>query len=75
MVKRYNDIFGFWKRKEKTDIDRQFEYNTYIRAFLKIIRDRKFGCKGYDAFGPFKLFGGIAKGHPDEDDIKKQLSL
>ena len=68
-------IFGFWKKKGKTDIDRQFEYNTYIRAFLKIIRDRKFGCKGYDTFGPFKLFGGIAKGHPDEDDIKKQLSL
>ena len=35
MVKRYNDIFGFWKRKEKTDIDRQFEYNTYIRAIFE----------------------------------------
>ena len=31
----------------------------------------KFGCKGYDTFGPFKLVGGIAKGHPDEEDIKK----
>ena len=41
MVKRYNDIFGFWKKKEKTDIDRQFEYNTYIRAFVKIIREMK----------------------------------
>ena len=30
----------------------------------------KFGCKGYDTFGPFKLVGGIAKGHPDEEDIK-----
>ena len=30
----------------------------------------KFGCKGYDAFGPFKLVGGIAKGHPDDKDIQ-----
>ena len=30
----------------------------------------KFGCKGYDTFGPFKLVAGIAKGHPDEEDIK-----
>lgn len=29
-----------------------------------------FGCKGYDTFGPFKLVGGICKGHPDETDLK-----
>ena len=29
----------------------------------------KFSCKGYDTFGPFKLVGGIAKGHPDEKDL------
>ena len=29
----------------------------------------KYGCKGYDTFGPFKLMGGLAKGHPDEADI------
>ena len=29
----------------------------------------EFGCKGYDTFGPFKLVGGIAKGHPDEQDL------
>ena len=33
----------------------------------------KFGCKGYDTFGPFKLVGGIAKGHPDEEDIKNAV--
>ncbi len=32
----------------------------------------KFGCKGYDTFGPFKLVGGIAKDHPNEEDMKKQ---
>ena len=28
-----------------------------------------FSCKGYDTFGPFKLVGGIAKGHPNDKDI------
>ena len=29
----------------------------------------EFSCKGFDTFGPFKLVGGIAKGHPDEQDL------
>ena len=29
-----------------------------------------FGCKGYDTFGPFKLVGGIAKGHPNAQDLE-----
>ena len=35
----------------------------------------KFGCKGYDTFGPFKLVGGIAKGHPDGKDIKNAVEF
>ena len=30
-----------------------------------------FGCKGYDTFGPFRLVGGVAKGHPDGRDLDK----
>lgn len=30
----------------------------------------EFGCKGYDTFGPFKLVGGIAKGHPNARDLE-----
>lgn len=26
-------------------------------------------CKGFDTYGPFKLMGGIAKGHPDAKEI------
>ena len=26
-------------------------------------------CLGFDTFGPFKLVGGIAKGHPTEEEI------
>lgn len=29
----------------------------------------EFGCFGFNTFGPFKLIGGIAKGHPNTDDI------
>ena len=31
----------------------------------------KFGCRGYDTFGPFKLVGGIAKGRPDARDLER----
>ena len=32
-------------------------------------------CQGYDTFGPFKLVGGIAKGHPTEDEISGVVSF
>ena len=35
----------------------------------------KFGCKGYDTCEPFKLVGGIAKGHPDEKDLEAAVSF
>lgn len=34
-----------------------------------------YSCKGYDTFGPFKLVGGIAKGHPDERDLNGARSF
>ena len=30
----------------------------------------RFGCRGWDTFGPFRLVGGIAKGHPDQADLE-----
>lgn len=32
-----------------------------------------YGCLGFDTFGPFKLVGGIAKGHPTADEIDKAV--
>lgn len=29
----------------------------------------KYACRGYDTFGPFKLVGGLQKGHPTADEI------
>lgn len=34
-----------------------------------------FNCKGYDTYGPFKLVGGIAKGHPNQDDLKAAVEF
>lgn len=31
----------------------------------------EYSCRGFDTFGPFKLVGGISKGCPTEDDLKK----
>ncbi len=48
---------------------------TRAKAAAEIAKEKgcpvlgEFGCKGYDTFGPFKLVGGIAKGHPDEQDF------
>jgi hypothetical protein len=28
-----------------------------------------YGCRGFDAPGPLKLIGGIAKRYPDENDV------
>lgn len=47
----------------------------YTAAAAEAVADKKaeilgkFQCKGFDTFGPFKLIGGIAKNHPNEDDV------
>lgn len=34
-----------------------------------------YGCRGFDTFGPFKLIGGVAKGHPNDDDIAEAVKF
>lgn len=49
---------------------------TGAKALAELAREKdcpvlgEFSCKGYDTFGPFKLVGGIAKGHPDGRDLE-----
>ena len=53
--------------------------------FLKAIREiaakkkcREIGeyrCQGFDTFGPFKLVGGIAKGHPTESEMRAAVDF
>jgi flavodoxin len=35
----------------------------------------RYSCKGYDTFGPFKLIGGLAKGHPDDKDLENAVAF
>lgn len=51
------------------------EKQGYTQA-IRQVTDRKrsevlgeYGCLGFDTFGPFKLVGGIAKGHPDRTEL------
>lgn len=44
-------------------------------AFVRLLEKRgaavvgRHHCRGFDTFGPFKLVGGIAKGHPTAEEI------
>lgn len=54
---------------------------AYTRAAARIAIKRgcsvlgEYGCLGFDTFGPFKLIGGIAKGHPNADEISKAVEF
>ena len=55
--------------------------STGAKALAAIAAERncpllgEFGCKGYDTFGPFKLIGGIAKDHPNGQDLQNAKSF
>ena len=52
-----------------------------FNSIADIIKDKKcnevgrFQCKGFDTYGPFKLVGGIQKGHPDENELKEAVEF
>lgn len=35
----------------------------------------EYGCLGFNTFGPFKLVGGIAKNHPNANEISSAISF
>ena len=35
----------------------------------------KYGCKGYNTYGPWKIIGGMNKSHPDEDELAQVCSF
>ena len=57
------------------------EKKGYTKAIAEAVKKHnaeilgEFGCCGWDTFGPFKLIGGIAKGHPDKTDLDNVLSF
>jgi flavodoxin len=32
-------------------------------------------CKGFDTYGPFKLVGGLQKGHPTDEEIQEAVKF
>ena len=51
---------------------------TAIRQIAEQKKCRELGsyhCQGFDTFGPFRLVGGIAKGHPTEAEIAGAVSF
>lgn len=55
--------------------------NGYTTAITEAVKKHhakvlgEYGCFGFNTFGPFKLIGGIAKGHPDQTDMEGVLSF
>ena len=53
-------------------------YLNTIRAITEAKNSKELGayeCLGFDTFGPFKLVGGIAKGHPTDDEIEGAVAF
>ena len=61
-------VFGIFTCGNYSD-----KYAKEIKAIAEEKRCKwlgEYGCKGFDTFGPFKLVGGIQKGHPTEEEIQ-----
>ena len=54
---------------------------NYFTAIRRIAQDKHcielgpYRCRGFDTFGPFRLIGGIAKGHPTEKEIADAVAF
>ena len=56
-------------------LDRYFKCITDITEEKQCKELGRFQCKGFDTYGPFKLLGGIQKGHPDQQDISDAIDF
>ena len=54
---------------------------NFLIAVRRIAAQKKcreigfYHCQGFDTFGPFRLLGGIAKGHPTEEEIRGAVAF
>ena len=72
-------VFADAHLPERKDVFYIYTHGAPVGGFLKGIREiaekkhcRELGayhCLGFDTFGPFRLVGGIAKGHPTGKEI------
>ena len=53
----------------------------FLNSIKKVVQEKhcielgEYMCYGFDTFGPFKLIGGIKKGHPTEEEIKGAVTF
>ena len=53
----------------------------FLKAVRRITEQKncreagEYHCQGFDTFGPFRLVGGIAKGHPTEEETAGAVSF
>lgn len=62
-----------------------YTYGAKKEGYTKAIRETvqvhhakvagEYGCFGFNTFGPFKLIGGIAKGHPDAGELQAAVKF
>lgn len=62
-----------------------YTYGTEKKGYTKAITEAvkphnakilgEYGCFGFNTFGPFKLIGGMAKGHPNADEIENAVKF
>lgn len=62
-----------------------YTYGAKKDGYTKVIKETvshkssniigKYGCFGFNTFGPFKLIGGIAKGHPDNQELNNAIKF
>ena len=70
---------------EGKDVFYIYTHGAPVGGFLKGMREiaekkhchelGAYHCLGYDTFGPFKIVGGIAKGHPTEEELAAAVSF
>jgi len=84
---KFSDAVIKFAKKNLPSQKRVFLINTYgvkgnyTKEMERIFAEKScrllgiYGCRGFDTYGPFKIIGGIAKGHPDENDVKGVLDF
>jgi flavodoxin len=84
--KHYKELFDFADKLPAVTQKKAFIFSTSGQTgktskFHKNLHERlqskgfnvvgEFNCAGFDTYAALKIFGGIQKGHPNEDDLKQ----
>ena len=67
------EVFSIYTCGQKRD-----SYTNEIKALAEKHRCNyigEYGCLGFDTFGPFKLVGGLCKGHPDDSEVQEAVDF